>query len=144
MLKTKGVQGEKILGALAAGAKDDAIRMAHTLKGVSGNIGATALHKQARVVETMIRRDDVNLSAAITGMTEALERICREITSVLEEQSKETDTKDNTLFDKEAVVPKLKDLSRYLLASDTRANNVTKEILAMVDGTPLKNRYGSD
>jgi two-component system, sensor histidine kinase and response regulator len=46
---------EQIQTALATGDKDSAIRIAHTLKGLCGNIGASALQAQAAAVETAIR-----------------------------------------------------------------------------------------
>jgi signal transduction histidine kinase/ABC-type amino acid transport substrate-binding protein/DNA-binding response OmpR family regulator/HPt (histidine-containing phosphotransfer) domain-containing protein/HAMP domain-containing protein len=137
-IDNQGDAGDKILGALETDLKDDAIRFAHTLKGVSGNIGAIELQEQAQAVETMIRQDDdVHLPIAITRMTETLGRICQVIKSVLDEQAKGEDP-NNTLFDKDAIAPKIKILSHCLLSSDTEAQSILKEIMAMVDGTPLE------
>nr|WP_320190684.1 transporter substrate-binding domain-containing protein [uncultured Desulfobacter sp.] len=137
-VENQGDAGDKILGALETGLKDDAIRFAHTLKGVSGNIGATELYEQAKAVETMIRQDDdVNLSTAIIKMTETLDGICQEIKSVVDEQVKK-DGPYNTFFDKEAIASKIKMLFQYLLESDAESQSIIEDILVVSGGTPLE------
>ena len=48
---------EQIAAALAAGDRDRAVLLAHTLKGVAGNIGATALQQHAAELEQTLQND---------------------------------------------------------------------------------------
>ncbi|CAE6488957.1 unnamed protein product, partial [Rhizoctonia solani] len=48
--------GDRLASALAAGDYDGARRMAHTLKGVAGNLSAEALFEAARRLETLLKQ----------------------------------------------------------------------------------------
>jgi len=51
----QGQAGQQIRDALAAGDSETAQRVAHTLKGVSGNVGATAIQELAGALEQALR-----------------------------------------------------------------------------------------
>jgi CheY-like chemotaxis protein/HPt (histidine-containing phosphotransfer) domain-containing protein len=55
---------QKIATLLREGRRDDAMREAHTLKGLAGNLGARELHEAAAGLETAIRSGDVGGQAA--------------------------------------------------------------------------------
>ncbi|MDR2839425.1 MAG: Hpt domain-containing protein [Azonexus sp.] len=48
---------DRLRGQLAAGEHDDARLLAHSLKGVAGSIGATALHHDAAAFETALKEE---------------------------------------------------------------------------------------
>jgi two-component system sensor histidine kinase/response regulator len=77
--------GGQIRAALAAGDRDGALRMAHTLKGVCGNIGANALHAKAAAVEAAIRdgRPQAAQEAALAGLTAPLTTLIDQLTRQL-------------------------------------------------------------
>ncbi|NCC34641.1 MAG: response regulator, partial [Chloroflexia bacterium] len=54
-LDDHGNDSQRIAQALAAGQAEEALRMAHTLKGVAGTIGATTLHAEADRIEQALR-----------------------------------------------------------------------------------------
>ena len=56
---------ERILAALAANATEEAIRRAHSLKGISGTIGAKSLADLARELEFAIRESKPELDSAL-------------------------------------------------------------------------------
>jgi signal transduction histidine kinase/DNA-binding response OmpR family regulator len=74
----------EIAAALAAGEEEKAELRTHTLKGVAGNIGATALYHQAEILEQAIaRREQVParlaaLTATLAATAAALEALLRE------------------------------------------------------------------
>ncbi len=73
-----------IRAALAAGDREEARRLAHTLKGVSGNIGAMAVHLQAKRLEAAIGTGDATLPAgAVDALAEALAATGAEISRFL-------------------------------------------------------------
>ncbi len=58
--------------ALADGALDDARRLAHTIKGVAGNVGAARLSETAGNLETAIVNNGADVSSALLADFEAL------------------------------------------------------------------------
>ena len=64
---------DEIGTAMAAGDSDRAKRLAHTLKGVSGNLSANRVHQAARVLERAIGRvDERRLATLLSGLSEAV------------------------------------------------------------------------
>ena len=140
-VENQGDADDRILRALESGDKKDAILLAHTLKGVSGNIGAMKLHEQARVVEALLRADDDDgLPAELVKMTGTLRRTCQTLQSVLVEQRDESRL-SNAEPDRAAILPHLKKLSLCLLGSETKALSILEEILPMVGGTTMETAF---
>jgi CheY-like chemotaxis protein len=69
-VEQQGPAAERIAAALSSGSAALAERLAHTLRGVAGNIGATEVHAAAGVVEKLIRD-----RAAAADVSTATERI---------------------------------------------------------------------
>ncbi|MBU2546807.1 MAG: response regulator [Proteobacteria bacterium] len=66
----------KISEALDAGDRELAQRLAHTVKGVAGNIGALEVQASAAEVETAVKHgDEAGARAALPSLTEALGRV---------------------------------------------------------------------
>jgi len=73
---------QEIQTALAANNRSQAIHLAHTLKGVSGNIGASKLHNAAATLETALMQNDapINqklLNNTLTQLNEVVDGIAR-------------------------------------------------------------------
>ena len=85
-VEQQGMAAAQVRGALAAGDPAQAARVAHSLKGVAGNIGAKAVHAAAGGLETLIREraPGAEVDASIRGVAEALDRLVRGLRAALE------------------------------------------------------------
>lgn len=107
---------ELITQAITAGDHETAERLAHTLKGVSGNVGADNLQQAAQQLEAAIRDQQTDLHATL------IENVANELTPVLtalaelKEATPSSEQKTTTL-DIEKITPTLKQL-RALLEDD--------------------------
>jgi two-component system, sensor histidine kinase and response regulator len=73
-LRTRGEVGGEIRSALDAGDRETAERLSHSIKGVAGNVSATALHEAARDLEAAIKEGQTGgLDDLYRGFAEALE-----------------------------------------------------------------------
>jgi two-component system sensor histidine kinase/response regulator len=79
---------DTIRAALAEGRAADALRAAHTLKGVAGSIGARELQAQAALVETALRREapPSEVEAFLTPAARALEALLTSLASVIRQE----------------------------------------------------------
>ena len=134
----QGDAGDRILRALKEGLNEDAIRLAHTLKGVSGNIGAMKLFESAQAVEARLNSgNDGGHPAAIAEMTAILAQTCEILQPVINELEKESGGVSADL-DRAAIIFHLQTLSQFLLESDTEAQSILEKISAMVSGTLME------
>ncbi len=72
-----------IRSLLAAGDKDGAVRLAHSVKGVAGLIGADTIQKLSESLEKALRQDEDNSDEKIDALEAALLPLTREITEIL-------------------------------------------------------------
>ena len=128
LMLRKFVSGQKnvvaeIIKALDANDAVTAERLAHTLKGVSGNIGATALQQLAEKIETAIKEQSP--SKGLDGMLNALKSLLKNLIVQLEQKLPEERAKVTV-----AVNPlKLKDICDKLVALLTDDDAEAGEIL---------------
>jgi HPt (histidine-containing phosphotransfer) domain-containing protein len=111
---------------------ETASRMAHTLKGVAGNIGASALFDVARILEKAIKDGEAD------QFSDALQKVDKELTSVLHglkemlardiEQSVESIPTTDIEVDIEALAPCLREISKFLDLNDPSAESVFEPI----------------
>jgi two-component system, sensor histidine kinase and response regulator len=66
-----GEAGARLRGLVEAGSTAEALGLAHTVKGVAGNIGANGVHAAAAAVEGALRRDEVGDLAPLLAAFEA-------------------------------------------------------------------------
>ena len=128
--------------ALKTSKRELAMRLAHTLKGVSGNIGATNLQGLAQDLETAVKSN----SAENTGplLSEAGEELARVI-AMIEELGEDKPEQpviqsDDVLAD---LLPQLQELLTKLEEYDSAAEDVLFGILENIEGTPLFDRLQS-
>jgi CheY-like chemotaxis protein/HPt (histidine-containing phosphotransfer) domain-containing protein len=74
---------EKIKKALAENDMATATRLAHSLKGSGGNIGAEALSKIAAVIESLLKENDLNsIEEKLQSLEQTLSLVCIELSSL--------------------------------------------------------------
>jgi HPt (histidine-containing phosphotransfer) domain-containing protein len=81
-------QGDVVLqlnAALSAGDNVGAARLAHTLKGLAGNIAARDLQVAASRVEYALSHNEVDLQPALKAVELALERVMRALAQLADE-----------------------------------------------------------
>ena len=95
-------------------------RLAHTLKGVAGNIGASALQEQAATLERAIR-EQVDTRQLLDELEPALARLCHQLAEALDTEPAEQPSHDNAGTD---IRPVLERLAQLLGEDDSEALDV--------------------
>ena len=115
---------------MSEGDTDEARRLAHTLKGSSGNLGATKVQRLAAELEAAIRegRD----AAAIEGLTSAAETELQSLTTALRAALPEAAPAAPVEVDWAVVRRVLNQLQPLLAASSIQANDVCEENAALL------------
>ena len=98
-------------------------RLAHTLKGVAGNIGASALQEQAATLERAIR-EQVDTCQPLDELEPALARLCHQLAEALDTEPAEQPSHDNAGTD---IRPVLERLAQLLGEDDSEALDVLDE-----------------
>jgi two-component system sensor histidine kinase/response regulator len=106
---------EEILKALGANDWDSAERLAHTLKGVSGNIGATDLQQLAEKFEAGIR--ERHPRNELDGLLSALKNLLKNLIAQLEQKLPQQQVKTPVAVDP-AILKAVCDKLIILLAND--------------------------
>ena len=127
---------ERLRASLAAGERLDARREAHTLKGVAGNIGATALQEAAATLEARLAASDGEVEAALVNMVEdRLQQTLQLIAAGLAGDEAPTAA---TGAGREAIVELLVELDRRLDNFDASAGEWNERLIAGLQGSPLR------
>lgn len=125
----------EIREALTSNDQELAERLAHTLKGVSGSIGATELFKSATELESAIKQQAESEVAELLGTVDVeLSRVVELIQQVTESTSTVSAQPKKLPEDLEQ---SLRLLMEKLEDYDSAAEEVLLEILEAVDGTPV-------
>ncbi|MCL7463220.1 response regulator [Pseudomonas sp. NW5] len=118
---TQGEVVTQIRAALAAGEADTAVRLAHTLKGLAGNLGAEALVQQAANVEQCLRQaGNPGLEAALEALQRVLQELLAQIDRAPLVASDHPATQDSAL-DHAALAAALQRLQQLLAEDDGQA-----------------------
>jgi len=115
----------EIRAALQAGDRETAGRLAHTVKGVSGNLGAESLYSAAAELEKVIKEGQQNIDHPMARFGSQL-KIVMDGIKVLEESlaaQKATEPSTSVSVDKESVKLLLQDMARLLESDLTEAMN---------------------
>ncbi len=137
----QGDAGIRLGKALESGDSEEAVRIAHTLKGVSGMIGADELYERTRELELLIKEGSLGkIESALAAVSESLGHALRQIDQVLLEKD---DSGGSGEID-EAELKKLSQkLEELLLEDDSRADDTVTEILRIVKGTSYEAQFSS-
>jgi two-component system sensor histidine kinase/response regulator len=117
--------GDQIKAALQDGDVDTAARLAHTVKGVSGNLGADNLYKAAAELETAVKEGkalDLILAKFDAQLRLVMDGI-REVEEGLTALQKFEDSGVEVRVDKEVVKTLLQEMARLLETDLTEAMN---------------------
>jgi polar amino acid transport system substrate-binding protein len=126
----------EIRTAFSAREGETALRLAHTLKGVAGNIGAEALQRSAAELEAALQQSPDELPALLINQTEEeLSRVLAAIGSLSGGEEPATEAVSGHI--PHDIGEQLRDLLDKLEDSDTEAEDVLENILVQVHGTPV-------
>lgn len=129
-----------IRSALLQGNLDRAVRIAHTLKGVSGNIGAISLHQAARELETAIKQN----SSEQVALLENCERILQQVTQAiitLEPAPVADPEKIVASGDLTALAQPIARLRALLVEDDMESAEAVAALLTQVKGSKLEQPF---
>jgi len=119
--------------ALASGQHELAVRLAHTLKGVSGSVGAIELFNSAAKLETAIKEQaDSGVEGLLAQNGAELRRVIELIESITTRGQSSPSTEDKSL--PENLEQKLQLLLDQLEEYDSAAEDTFFDILETVDG----------
>jgi PAS domain S-box-containing protein len=133
----------EIRAAYEANDRELATRIAHSLKGVAGNIGAQGVFEAARIVENSLHTNETeNLEEALMNLSAELDPV---IQAILEQRQSQTTVETLTEpsaapaaeaapLDMAAIGPLLEQLAIYLNEQDTRAVDVCLELQPLLSG----------
>jgi len=116
---------EQIKAALQSGDVETAVRLAHTVKGVSGNLGAESLHRAAADLEKAIKEGKDNIDSLLTGFGSQLKIVMDGIRALEENLAAQKEPEPSTAVsvDKGAVKLLLQDMAQLLESDLTEAMN---------------------
>jgi len=112
--------------ALTDGDRQTAERLAHTLKGVCGNVGADKLEEAARELEAAIKTGQENTDDELAAVRRELAPIL-EVLAVLEQKTQVTGS-NTTELDLEGMLPKLTKLRSLLEDDDADATEIVEDL----------------
>jgi polar amino acid transport system substrate-binding protein len=136
-----GEAAKEIAEAISNKEMELAVRRAHTLKGVSGTIGAKELYEQAKSVESLLgSKRTGELSSALDKMTACLDRTLKTLSYVSDAQSTESNLEKKEVKI-ETLMPYLEKLHKCLEDWDIEAQTVLEEIHPIVKGTNLEHSF---
>ena len=120
---------EQFLAAQQSDDPEAATRMAHTLKGVAGNIGAKQIQTVAETLETACKQDEDKaiIEVALKTVEESLSPVLQSLAQLQQTQEIETTTKQT--IDPETIKPLLQQLLDLLRDDDADALEVLEQIL---------------
>ena len=135
--KDHGQDVQSIRQALDAGELEEAHRIAHTVKGVAGTIGAEKLHQTAADVDALLKSGS---GAEITPLLEQMEGTLQEVMQGLEricaETVDKTQQQNSGKFDVETVSTLLDEMSHLLDELDPDAEEKAITLAQLLAGSP--------
>ncbi len=127
-----------IIEALANNDTTTAIRLAHSLKGVAGNIGAKALYAAAAALETALRQGNgAVLDDLLKQVAERLNEVLESIAGLPPEAEKPVGPGAALDLDEAALHARLQELMHLLATCDTRAAEAVRSLHEYVRATDL-------
>jgi CheY-like chemotaxis protein len=110
---------------------EESVRAAHTLKGVSGNIGATDLQKSAERMEHLLKTDNMdNFGAALAELNLKLNSVLKSLEAISEKEEVQPTT-EAADFDKELFLNLLRESIELLKDDDFDASAKINELMTI-------------
>jgi len=128
---------------IASGNRDRAIRLAHTLKGLSGTIGARRLHETAKVLEASIRAEETETGQFLDGLSKELSSVITGITAWDENDRRNDDEPASAVseMDMARVQLLLDEIEVLLEDDDTDAGRKLAELKAIPGASAAANEW---
>ncbi|MBF0287658.1 MAG: response regulator [SAR324 cluster bacterium] len=130
---------QEVQEALQSQEIEQAIRLAHTLKGVAGNIGAMELHEAAKELESDIKENGINISETVFSKTQTeLEQVISSIEEFFPVPDKNQVQKKAAAaapVDLTKVTSLLEELKDLLEDNDTDALDILEVLQEQLQGT---------
>ena len=139
LLKFAESQADIINQAQAAVESSDqtlAVRIAHTLKGTAGNIGATALQRKATELETLLREGNGEPQSLMAETAAELDRLLALIAPL--KISHDKTTTPRAAISSDELAKKLQQLQQHLEDYDSESDDSLEEILQLPLNTALQ------
>ena len=125
----------EIRQALAAGDRQRAERIAHTIKGIAGSIGAKELQVAAAAVEQGLRdSNSAHTETDLSAFETALRRVVASLVNLAELEP--ASPCSQPILDLSKLLPKLSELELLLKNDDFDARNILEELLPHFQKTP--------
>lgn len=131
---------QKIRQAWQTGQPDEARRLAHTIKGLAGTIGATGLASAAKALEVSITQ---NQTALVEEYIEQIEACLIELIGTITSTKKSVQSENTSALAPESIKVNLKKLMRLLEEGNVEAVDITEQLLKDMDGTPIQQEFAS-
>ncbi len=135
---------DRILSALSVADMETAQRLAHTIKGVAGNIGAKPLFNVVTQVDTALKEADIDTAHSLLGAFEVCLTQTIEGINAMAQQTR-SDPAVQVLqphapdFTPEAIRPILITLSKMLEDNDTDAGTIVRQLKAVIQEDVSRN-----
>ncbi|HTS65750.1 MAG TPA: Hpt domain-containing protein, partial [Candidatus Acidoferrales bacterium] len=110
-------------------------RIAHTVKGVAGNLGIGAVQKAAEGVEHAIRNGDTNVSGLLEQFETVLQPVAAAIRRGLEETAPAAPEAGRGPFDPKAAADAMANLKKLIDANDGGATDAFPALESALAGT---------
>ncbi len=138
----EGHQGDlgRLEAALAADERPDALRIAHTLKGSAGNLGAMALSQAAGSLERALNAGD-GQEDALSAFREAFTLAMSSLASLNDDAPQAAGGGDEPVA-VEQVLPLLENFVAEVENDLARAKQLLDELLSLLENTPLRGAIG--
>jgi len=120
---------EQVSVALQGGELETATRLAHTLKGAAGSLGADGLQEKALKLESTMKENPENAQTQLDSTGQALEALLAALHQALPAGTV-NETEAGVTFDISGFRPKMKTLRRLLEQSDMDAEEAFLEVKA--------------
>jgi HPt (histidine-containing phosphotransfer) domain-containing protein len=131
---------DRIRAAISENRLTDAERLAHTLKGVAGSIGAMDLHRATEELDSALRLNDLDKAAVLLADAEqklsvvirGLEPLARQAASAHDQASR---TESGDVVDRHALETSLRALADLIRKNNPDAENVLEQVRAVLEGS---------
>jgi two-component system, sensor histidine kinase and response regulator len=114
---------------------DTSIHIAHTLKGVAGNIGAHGIMKAAHSLETACREDKETIDFFLTELIKELKPVFIGLKSLNSVTPFEGTAEKPDTIDSKTVEPLLKKLHFHIVNNNIKSSDMLKELRPCVSGS---------
>ena len=134
---------DEIVETLESGDRKTAIRLTHTLKGISGTIGAWELHEAVRELEAAIKDQKEEFNDLLERVSGSLKLVISGIVSLDESQAEERPEGAGETVDISMLIPLLDELKKLLEEDDMDAVRKLDQIKKVLKGSAVIDELNS-